>query len=139
MAYVDLNPIRSKMASAPETSDHTCVKSRIETLKHHLKLKQSIEKFVGSKPDNQGIPFLLHDYLELIDWTGRIHREGKRGSISATLPPILERLSIDQNSWHRLSMQFEQEFGQWAGAEHIVRQVYFDKHYQRIPTASRLL
>ena len=37
MAYVDLNPIRAKMAKSPETFDHTCIKSRIETLKGHRK------------------------------------------------------------------------------------------------------
>jgi len=51
MAYVDLNPIRAKMAKSPETSDHTCIKSRIETLKGYRKPTQSIEEFVGSKSD----------------------------------------------------------------------------------------
>lgn len=29
---------------------------------------------------------------ELVDWTGRAIREGKRGAIPANVPPILERL-----------------------------------------------
>jgi hypothetical protein len=35
----------------------------------------------------------------LVDWTGRIVRQDKRGSISADIPPILERLRIDPDEW----------------------------------------
>jgi REP element-mobilizing transposase RayT len=139
MAYVDLNPIRAKMAKSPETSDHTCIKSRIEILKGNRKSLQSIETFVGSKPEKTGLPFVLRDYLELVDWTGRIVRKGKRGQINSSLPPILERLSIDRDSWLILTTEFERQFGQWVGSEHIVRQVYSDRHYQRIPSANRHL
>jgi REP element-mobilizing transposase RayT len=139
MAYVDLNPIRAKMANSPETSDHTCIKSRIETLNGHRKPTLSIENFVGSKPDKTGLPFVLRDYLELVDWTGRIVREDKRGKINSSLPAILERLSLDRNSWLILTTQFERQFGQWVGSEHIVRQVYSDRHYQRIPSTNNLL
>jgi hypothetical protein len=50
--------------------------------------------FVGNHRDNmpKGIPFNLVDYLELVDWTGRIIREDKRGHIAENLPPILDRL-----------------------------------------------
>jgi len=30
MAYVDLNPVHSAMASTPEASDHTSIKRRVE-------------------------------------------------------------------------------------------------------------
>ena len=145
MAYVDLNPIRAKMATSPETSDHTAIKTRIQTLKNHQKPKQSLEQFVGSNPEKIGLPFVLRDYLELVDWTGRILRKKqlpsgyKRGKISATLPPILERLALDQDSWHILTTEFERKFGQWVGSEHIVRQVYSDRHYQRIPSSVSFL
>ena len=139
MAYVDLNPIRAKMATSPESSDHTAIKTRIQTLKNHKKPKQSLEQFVGSNPEKIGLPFVLRDYIELVDWTGRILREDKRGKICAALPPILERLALDQDSWHILTTEFERKFGQWVGSEHIVRQIYSDRHYQRIPSSVNLL
>ena len=39
------------------------------------------------------------DYLELIDWSGRIVRADKRGAIDDRVPPILNRLNIDPSVW----------------------------------------
>jgi hypothetical protein len=41
------------------------------------------------------IPFAFDDYLELVDSTGRVFREDKRGYIPGETPRILERLNID--------------------------------------------
>ncbi len=136
MAYVDLNPVRAKMADTPEQSDHTCVQARIVSLKQHRPPNNTIDVFAGSNPEAQGLPFLLNDYLQLADWTGKLIREDKRGAIDESLPPILERLALDKEAWKILTRQFEQQFGQWVGSEHIVRQLYSDKKYQRIPSTS---
>ncbi|RBP51691.1 hypothetical protein DFR28_1021123 [Arenicella xantha] len=82
---------------------------------------------------------MLRDYLELLDWTGRILHEGKRVKIESSMPPILERLTLDRDAWLILTTQFEQQFGQWVGSEIMVRQVYSDRHYQRIPATNSLL
>lgn len=137
MAYVDLNPIRASMAETPEASEHTCVKQRVDALKQNQSEKPTIESFTGSQAQAIGIPFKLIEYLELIDWTGRIIRDDKRGKISERLPPILERLSFNQDAWKILTTQFEQQFKQWVGSEQIVKQAYSDKHYQRIPSTER--
>jgi hypothetical protein len=54
-----------------------------------------------------GILLSLEDYLQLVDTTGRMIRTDKRGAISINLPPILERLLINQQQWLQKSQQFE--------------------------------
>ena len=127
MAYVDLNPVRACMADTPEESDHTSIKERIKPQKinqeitektlpslalHHF--SQPIKPLlhfdgVITRATQTGIPFTWEDYLVLVDWTGRVVREGKRGAINGQLPPILERLNIDTNTWMKNATQFEQQ------------------------------
>ena len=136
MAYVDLNPVRAKIANTPEKSEFTSINKRIIVVKNNQPPLSYLEAFVGIQEKEIGIPFRLIDYLELVDWTGRIIREGKRGAIQANLPPILKRLEIDSKAWAILTTEFETQFNHWAGSEHIVRQVCSDKAYQRIPSTA---
>ena len=41
----------------------------------------------------------FRDYLQLVDWSGRLAREGKRRAIEEQSPPMLERLNIDPAVW----------------------------------------
>ena len=136
MAYVDLNPIRAKIANTPEESKFTSIKKRINLGKRNKKPQQVLEAFVGIQEQEIGIPFQLIDYLELVDWTGRIIRNDKRDAIAADLPPILKRLEIESDAWASLTTEFESKFSHWVGTEHIVRQVCADKAYQRIPSTA---
>ena len=63
----------------------------------------------------KGLPFALMDYLELVDWTGRIVREDKRGSISEDTPPILQRLKIEPDAWLQMTTHIEEEFCSLVG------------------------
>jgi REP element-mobilizing transposase RayT len=125
MAYVDLNPIRADMAKTPEDSKHTSIKERINpkfnltsavdsqkallALQHFQFPAKPLAQFEGNirNEEQQGILFSLEDYLTLVDMTGRILRDDKRGAISAHLPPILERLEINQEEWLNNATQFE--------------------------------
>ena len=125
MVYADLNPVRAGIATSPETSDHTSIQERLSPV---FDLKQAIQSQLqcGDLLDfksplkpllhfedrsvNQtrtGIHFAYQDYLELIDWTGRIIRQGKRGYIDHTLPAILSRLEISSEQWCLNTTQFE--------------------------------
>ncbi|MBB3063473.1 transposase [Microbulbifer rhizosphaerae] len=124
LAYVDLNPIRAKIAKTPETSEHTSVKQRIGAAKG-ARQPESLFPFAGNPRESMptGLPFRLQDYLELVDWSGRCLREDKRGAITEQLPPILERLQIDPRHWLYLNKHFESRFKSLVGAAHSVRGV----------------
>jgi hypothetical protein len=73
--------------------------------------------FEGNTTDahQEGILFSLSDYLELVDTTGRIVREDKRGAIQLHLPPILDRLGIDRKTWINNATNFEKIYHQRFG------------------------
>jgi REP element-mobilizing transposase RayT len=129
MVYVELNPIRAKMAETPEQSDYTSIKQRIKqamkTIQPHQPGQQpaTLFPFAGypreAMPD--GLPFRLSDYLQLVDWSGRILREDKRGYIPEHIPPILQRLDMDARHWLYLTKNFEGPFKNLVGAACHVR------------------
>jgi hypothetical protein len=45
------------------------------------------------------LPMELRDYLQLVDWSGRIVRQDKASAIDRQAPPIFERLNIDLDVW----------------------------------------
>jgi REP element-mobilizing transposase RayT len=130
MAYVDLNPVRAGMADTPEDSDYTSIKERIKPHKlnqriaeatlssfalHHFETPlKPLLHFDGviTQAAQTGIPFSWEDYVMLVDWTGRVVREDKRGAIDNPLPPILERLTIEPKTWIKNATYFEQRHKQ---------------------------
>ena len=111
MAYVDLNPIRAKIADTPEKSDYTSIQQRINIAVKGTQPK-ALLKFVGNprKHMPKGLPFELKSYIELVELTGRIIRDDKRGAISANELPILTRLGISPENWLTLTTQFTKSF-----------------------------
>ena len=138
--YVDLNRIRLGIAGTPETSEHTSIKMRIDARQDYQCFKRLAEEAPervetespdGRQPEHEesGIwltPIPIHSpypqprpgtfhmsldhYIELVDWTGRMVRSNKRGSIPAHLRPILERLEIDVDNWIEVVLGFGRLF-----------------------------
>jgi hypothetical protein len=70
----------------------------------------------GRRASDKGLlPITLEKYLELLDWTGRQLREGKRGVIPDSLAPILERLRLRHERWLDLIEHFEEWFNNFVG------------------------
>jgi len=141
MAYVDLNPIRANMAKTPETSDHTSIKERIQKAQttyspnHPQQQPSSLLSFAGYPREvmPKGLPFRLSDYLELVDWTGRILRDDKHGSIDSHTPSILERLNIESKHWLYLTQHFESPFKGMVGSVYELKRACQVFKYTRTP------
>ncbi|WP_417548629.1 transposase [Marinobacter segnicrescens] len=135
MAYVDLNPVRAAMAETPESSDHTSIKERLAP---QIDLAQAVQSqldsgylrqfpvslkpllnFEGNERDGvqRGILFSLSDYLELVDYTGRITHPAKRGAIPAHTPPVLSRLGLTSDEWLQEACEFEARYARNQRAE----------------------
>jgi len=115
MAYVDLNPIRAGIAKTPETSEFTSVCERIRTQHGHKPSGIKLRRFHLQGTKSASLPMTFEDYLQLVDWTGRQIRAGKRGSIDPHLPPILIRLKIDPDVWMMAMQPRGNAFGRAMG------------------------
>jgi REP element-mobilizing transposase RayT len=135
MVYVDLNPIRAGIAETPEQSEHTSIYARIQQHTSTRAARRHPEKRLRKTKINTltrfGTPSLLAfheagsqhptlpmqfiDYLQLVDWTGRITRADKQGAIEHGLPPVLMRLQIDPCRWMQIMRPGGNLFGRALG------------------------
>ena len=61
------------------------------------------------------LPITLEEYVQLLDSSGRMVRDGKTGAIPDHLAPILARLGVTRTLWGQLITQFDQSFGHVVG------------------------
>jgi len=95
MVYVDLNPVRARIAATPEGSLHTSVRRRAHVRQVHSQQLRPVASSIRSP-----IPFMTTDqYLSLVDWTGRSLHAGKTGSIPNDIAPILSRMNMRSRQW----------------------------------------
>ena len=115
MAYVDLNPIRAKMASGVENSEFTSVferihgKDSIDDNVEQLPFKvKPLLGFIGNDHEGAlyGIAFSLLDYLNLVEATGKVIRADKKGHLDVSHQLILKQLGINGEDWLQLAKHF---------------------------------
>jgi hypothetical protein len=111
MAYVDLNPARAKMADTLEESDHTSIRSRLESRGSVVGSKSKLSN-AGLKPvaglDAEALLDMTESsYIELVQWTGeQLHpmKRGKlipRSDLEERPPQVVLRLSKHSDRWLR--------------------------------------
>lgn len=121
MAYVDLNPIRAGEAELPERSKYTSIYARLTAIEQDQIDCPSLFPFVGSQGQN-GLPYRLIDYLQLLDWCSRQARPERR-CVAAGVPSILKRLSIDQKCWLLITCGINQPRVMYVGLKASLQSV----------------
>ena len=123
--YIDLNPVAAGIAPVPEESPHTSIKQRVDHVKAQGRTDEQIAAPELSAPaslvsggledslwlcpieDRRGLDssregmfvgLPLKSYLLLVDYTGRLFRQGK-ARMSAELAGIFERLECPADRW----------------------------------------
>lgn len=90
------------IAETPEESDFASIQQRIRQYtkngnKSKNKTQPKLMPLVKQHRDRHenAIRVPLRDYLELVDWAGRVIRDDKRGAIPEQIPPILRRIGLE--------------------------------------------
>lgn len=133
MAYVDLNPVRAGLCRDLRESDFTSIQARLRGVAEAARergrsggasparrLGPILMPFRGDDAERSGpaadgpgetahLPFGLGDYVELVDWTGRIARPDKRGAIPKEVPAALSVLGLSGVQWRALSLDIQRK------------------------------
>lgn len=123
MVNVDLNPFRAGMAQTPEQSDFTSIQQRIRSFSNNIKshtqhmlhkqpaaLMSFIHHELPEGLTQKCIDFELGNYFDLVDLTGKIILDNKRGAIPEHLAPLLEQLNLTANGWVKIVSGIENSF-----------------------------
>lgn len=124
-AYIDLNPVAAGIAKVPEAGEHTSIKQRAEHAQAQERtedlaaarggsvagsaasagLEESLwlcpiedRRLLGSPREGMLEGFSLGSYLLLVDYTGRLVRDGK-AAIAEGAAEILQRLGSSVEGW----------------------------------------
>jgi hypothetical protein len=127
MSYVDLNPIRARIAATPEQSDFTSIQERIRSWQKEQTTSDSSSNDswlcpIHSNARRRGILQMTEEeYFDLVDRSGRMIHSNKRGSMDPKLAPILIRIGAIPESWCHTISSFRSIFRLAAGCPENLR------------------
>jgi REP element-mobilizing transposase RayT len=123
MSYVDLNPVRAGLAVSVEGSAFTSGQQRLREVVTPASVgtesrKPGLLPFAGAMGEgaDNGLPFNLQDYLDLLDSTGRMVHPAKHGTIPASIPPLLTRLGLAPGEWLQSVTELHARFRLFVGS-----------------------
>ena len=122
MTYVDLNPIRAGLCDTLEASDHTSAQQRLRAIEADPGAAAAPLAPIAGVTGLCVLAMSQVDYLRLVDATGRVVREGKRGVIRGALPAVLARVGAS-GRWPEQVMAVRSTYSRAIGsAERLIAQ-----------------
>jgi len=125
MAYVDLNPVRARMADSLDGSDHTSIQARLserESSAVHQQrdvLNRPLKPVAGLDASAL-LGMSESSYLDLVQWTGEQAHPLKRGKLKTTAqenpPDILWSLAKHPKQWMRQVQGTERRYYRAIGS-----------------------
>jgi REP element-mobilizing transposase RayT len=111
MAYVDLNPIRAKIAKSLESSKYTSIQYRLNARRVNKtpKFLMPFKSQVNSKTKNV-IPFEFEDYITLLRNTLQTNKERSLTTLPRLPSLVFERFGITRQNWQMVTSNFESLF-----------------------------
>lgn len=127
MAYVDLNPIRAGMCESLQESEFTSIRERLAGYQARKEAKDNPTPLMPlaqeKRQSSVTLPIQEGSYFDLVDWTGRAIRDGKRGAIPAHVHPILQKLGVNESNWVSNTQYFGSRFHRVLGRINRIRQL----------------
>ena len=120
MAYVDLNPIRAKITDSLETSDHTSIQKRLKS-RTNDELKRTLKSIAG-KVKNRTMVMPLKDYIELVEWTGKMMVSPSKGAIPKHISLSLNHLNINPKNWIVQVQNYGSNYYRFVGSIEKIRE-----------------
>jgi hypothetical protein len=75
---------------------------------------QGLHAIAGVRGE-RSLSLRVFDYVALVDWSGRVVREGKRGAIAADAPPALAKLGLRELQWQSQMLGIESRYWRAVG------------------------
>lgn len=151
MAYVDLNPVRARLAGSLADSAFTSVfdrirgrqaRSRVRRVRRMVRARRKLTPhqrrlYEAARRQSRQDRWLARinaagsplsgvseaSYLQLLDWTGRALRADKPGAIPASVAPLLEQLEINTERWVQTVDRYGRLFFAVAGRAEMMSRI----------------
>lgn len=117
MTYVDLNPVRAGISKTLDELEFTSIQARIrgtatennDATERPSSVLMPFRTGLERDPEPPALPVRLREYIELVDWTGRMIHPDKKGLIPREAPSALSSLNLTKAQWRTLALEIQKK------------------------------